>query len=221
MSISTLVIKEVAYTAPSLHATFLRNHVINALRAASDLDIQSAAPLIDQNIVYTYPTIIQLAAALASIISTKATRSHTAQQAKLINELVAKYAADLPTLLPIPEIQKKDIVVFLTGSTGSIGSYILASLLADPRVVKVYAFNRILGSQTDRHLASFQDRGLPTELLNEQKYVSLVGDLNLDSFGLSGDIFKEVSPVFLSSPSTNVIFTRLELGFFIRDTHCA
>lgn len=179
----------------SLHATFLRNHIISAFRAAGEPDIQNAASLVDQNIVYKYPTIKQLAALIVSIISTKDAGSRVAQQTQLMTGFIAKYAADLPTLRPTEETPKEDIVVFLTGSTGSIGSYILASLLADARVAKVYAFNRASRSQADRHLASFEDRGLPKELLNGHKYASLVGDLNLDDFGLSGDVFKEVSLV--------------------------
>ncbi|KAF7798250.1 hypothetical protein EIP86_009467 [Pleurotus ostreatoroseus] len=177
----------------SLNATFLRNHIVSALRASSDPDVRHAASLIDQNIVYAHPTITQLAASIASIISTKATGSRSSQQAGLIEDFIAKYAANLPTIRSTSEVPKEGIVVFLTGSTGSIGSYILAGLLADTRVAKVYAFNRPSKSATDRHLSSFEDRELPTELLSGHKYVSLEGDLNLPSFGLSDNIYKEIT----------------------------
>ena len=120
----------IAQTVRSLNATFLRNHIVSALRASSDPDVRHAASLIDQNIVYAHPTIVQLAASIASIISTKATGSHNSQQAALIDDFIAKYAANLPIIQPTSEVSKERIVVFLTGSTGSIGSYILAGLLA-------------------------------------------------------------------------------------------
>ena len=197
----------------SLNATFLRNHIVSALRASSDPDVRHAASLIDQNIVYAHPTITQLAASIASIISTKATGSRSSQQAGLIEDFIAKYAANLPTIRSTSEVPKEGIVVFLTGSTGSIGSYILAGLLADTRVAKVYAFNRPSKAATDRHLSSFEDRELPTELLSGHKYVSLEGDLNLPSFGLSDNIYKEVR-------HTESCFSRTSLMLVVDHLFC-
>lgn len=94
-----------------------------------------------------------------------------------------------------------DIVVILTGSTGSLGSYILASLLVDPRVLKVYAFNRASSASSNRQLASFEDRGLPTDLLKGSKYIPVTGDFNAERFGLNEDVFTEVRPILLVSYS--------------------
>ncbi|KAJ3557049.1 hypothetical protein NM688_g1689 [Phlebia brevispora] len=177
----------------SLHATFLRNHIVNALRASEIPDIKTAAKLVDQNIVYANPTIQRLAAAVTSIVSTKAAGSHTAYQARLIEDFVVKYTANLPFVPQQAEVPKQNIIVFLTGSTGSVGSYLLASLLSDPRVAMVYAFNRPSKSSTNRQSASFEDRGLDSGLLNGIKYVPVTGDLSDDNFGLSKEVLEQIA----------------------------
>lgn len=134
-----------------------------------------------------------LAAAVASVVLTKAASSHAANQARLIDELVRKYSVGLPIFPQAQEVPQDGAVVFLTGSTGSIGSYILASLLADARVTRVYAFSRPSRTPTDRQLASFEARGLPVELLRGSKYAPISGDLSEDDFGLTKDVVQEVS----------------------------
>lgn len=47
---------------------------------------------------------------------------------------------------PAQSKPSEDFVVLLTGSTGSLGSYILDSLLGDPRVSNIYCLNRGQGS---------------------------------------------------------------------------
>ncbi len=107
--------------------------------------------------------------------------------------MLERYAADLPVYTSKPKTSGEDVVVLLTGSTGNIGSQVLATLLADPRVTTVYTFNRASSSSSgDRQRAAFEGRGLPASLLSQSKLVQLSGDLAADRFGLTEPIYNEV-----------------------------
>lgn len=57
-------------------------------------------------------------------------------------------------------------VVVLTGSTGSLGSYILSSLLSRPSVRKIICLNRS-SSAVSAQISSFRSRGLTESVLND------------------------------------------------------
>lgn len=109
-----------------------------------------------------------------------------------INDFVAKYSADIPDFKAKERIVSTEgAVVLLTGSTGSLGSHILAFLLASPAVRKVYTLDRGVDSK-DRLKSSFTQRGLPVDSLQSDKLVALVGDLSKSDLGLGESVLKEV-----------------------------
>lgn len=116
-----------------------------------------------------------------------------------IEKMVQRYTSDLPMpafAMDSPEVNTGSIVVLLTGSTGNVGAHILAALLAEPMVSRVYTLNRQSTSRIeDRQAATFADRGLPVELLGSEKLVQLVGDIGKDAFGLEDTLYKEVSTI--------------------------
>lgn len=87
--------------------------------------------------------------------------------------------------------------ILLTGSTGSVGSHMLARLLKDDRAVKVYAFMRKQPAgdsvNMERQTAAFVSRGLDTELLKSSKLVLLGGDLTAPNLGLSEEVYNQLS----------------------------
>ena len=107
--------------------------------------------------------------------------------------MIAKYADDIPEVALKPTVSK-DLVVLLTGSTGSLGSHLLATFLQDSRVQKVYTLDR--GSQSEdvktRQKASFEDKGLSVELLLSEKLVALKARYEEPTFGLDEDVLDEV-----------------------------
>jgi hypothetical protein len=86
-------------------------------------------------------------------------------------------------------------VYMLTGTTGGLGSNMLARLLEAPAVTRVYAFNRPTKSSTSqaRHLSAFRQRGLNTSLLSSEKLVYVEGDLSASCFALGERLYGEVS----------------------------
>ncbi|KAJ7784191.1 hypothetical protein B0H16DRAFT_1491669 [Mycena metata] len=84
-------------------------------------------------------------------------------------------------------------VVLLTGSAGNLGAQILASLLKDGRVLKIYALDRALDrSLADRHLDIFERRGLDTLLLGSPKLVFVEGRIQDKNLGLKPDVYIEM-----------------------------
>ena len=86
--------------------------------------------------------------------------------------------------------------VLVTGTTGRLGSHLLAQLLARPDVARVYALNRpALGASRsieERTRSAFKLWGLDESLLTSDKVVLLVGDLTKAKFGLEAHVYDEV-----------------------------
>ncbi|EPQ57812.1 acetyl-CoA synthetase-like protein [Gloeophyllum trabeum ATCC 11539] len=196
-----------------LSATFLRNRIIGALRLSVDVPAKQALSALTQNLVYTNPTIRQLASAVAALVSPATLNGlHDKAPAKAISALIEKYSADFPN----PSTSNSNLtstggaLVLVTGTTGSLGSYILATLLEDSRIAKVYAFNRKshAGSSVERQKAAFEDRGLPVDLLSSSKVAFLEGDATVQNFGLSAETYEK-----LHSTVTHVIHNAWRLDF--------
>lgn len=172
----------------SLHATFLRNRIIGALR--SDSHTAKVAQKVSQNFVFEHPTLHELAYAIMTLASNGFEDRGQATE-KQIEDMIRKYTADLPkpATLPSPQRGGEGAVVLLTGSTGNVGSQILATLLADQRITKVYTLNRPSSVSYDRQQSAFVERGLDPWLLEDPKLTELVGDLSKQYFGLEPSAF--------------------------------
>ncbi|KAG5644717.1 hypothetical protein DXG03_007941 [Asterophora parasitica] len=83
--------------------------------------------------------------------------------------------------------------ILLTGSTGNLGSDVLALLLRDPSVTKIYALNRrsSRGPASERVRAQFSAKGLDVAALESEKLVYLEGDATQDDLGLGGSVYTE------------------------------
>lgn len=171
----------------------MRNHIITALRTSSDPNVSQAASKVSQNFVFDNPTIARLTSAILALNSgTNVGKTRT----EYIIELIDRYTADLlvPKHAPVAN-HARGRVVLLTGSTGNIGAHILAHLLRDKHVAKVFTLDRRSSAATplERLHKAFEQRGLPIELLEESRVEALAGDLNDDLFGLSKETFDKVS----------------------------
>ena len=85
-------------------------------------------------------------------------------------------------------------VYLLTGTTGCLGSNMLAQLLEAAATMRVYAFNRSSDAATlqARQLSSFKKRGLNTNLLSSEKLVYVEGDLSAPGFAIDHKLYGEV-----------------------------
>lgn len=142
--------------------------------------------------MYDYPTIEGLATFICGLVEGLGVvpPDHKAHET-LIEEMVQKYSAGLEVPIPAP---CSGAVVLLTGSTGSLGAQILFSLLVNPGVDCVYAYNRpsSIVSILERHRMRFEDKELDPSLLGSEKLVFVEGDSHQDHLGISDQLYNEV-----------------------------
>ncbi|KAJ5527212.1 Male sterility NAD-binding [Penicillium frequentans] len=105
--------------------------------------------------LYSRPTVAQLTGYISDLLQGQgsgpaevAEESDSEREAR-IADLVGKYTDDLG----------ESHAVILTGSTGSLGAYLLSELLRDLSVTKIYCLNRSADAAA-RQLSSLQEKGL-------------------------------------------------------------
>ncbi|KAJ7077669.1 putative aminoadipate reductase, partial [Mycena belliarum] len=178
----------------SLSAAFLRLRVVSAMQSSKDPAVRNAASGVTQNTVYLFRSVSGMTVFLGGLVSGVACAVMRPKVA--MDEMISKYTSALP---PLPSLSNATsslplATVLLTGSTGSLGSQILATLVEDERVAKIYAFNRPSKATTlvQRQEAIFNDRGLDIALLESPKLVLIEGEINRDNLGLSADIYSRM-----------------------------
>ncbi|EKM49837.1 uncharacterized protein PHACADRAFT_154467, partial [Phanerochaete carnosa HHB-10118-sp] len=122
----------------SLNATLLRNRVVGGLRASQNKAAQQAAATISQNFIFDFPRIVLMAQMIAQLVDPSSVGVVEKDRAEHIVELIDKYSADLPRPHGRAEYAPGTVAVLVTGSTGNLGSHIVAALLANEYVAKVY-----------------------------------------------------------------------------------
>ncbi|THH28219.1 hypothetical protein EUX98_g5965 [Antrodiella citrinella] len=192
----------------SLSATYLRNRIIGAFRSSPDPFIAAAASSIPADIVFANPTLQWLASVVANLADPSAVWNSSKTHAEEVEDMVATYTKDLPIVTGKRPIDPSEgLVVVLTGSTGALGSHLLASLLKDDRIRKVYTLDRAEHIQERQQLA-FEDRLLPLELLKSDKLRALTVNAGRADLGLDADILGEIK-----SNITHVIHNAWKVDF--------
>ena len=140
--------------------------------------------LIAPKTVYANPTAAKLANALHQMSghTAEASGKLEEQRIKKMEETLNKYSQELPKAA-VKDDEK--LTVILTGSTGSLGSYLLDALLSSDRVSKIICLNRGVHSE-DKQKTSMASRGLVTEWTND-KVRFLTTDLGKPRLGLNSD----------------------------------
>ncbi|KAH8895924.1 L-aminoadipate-semialdehyde dehydrogenase [Thozetella sp. PMI_491] len=160
-------------------------------RAVSDTLIHKVRP----QIVYANPTIEKLSKAFRRVLSETSsndilTNGHgpagpAAEDLNVAEALLEKYTANICST-----VREDGLHVVLTGSTGSLGSYILDELLSRPNVRSVTCLNRSADGKK-KQLASSASRGLGLGL-SDGRVQFLQADLSKVDFGLPGEAFRNL-----------------------------
>ena len=125
-------------------------------------------------LVYASPTVKELAKALIALSDPESGKNQEQAHHRAMEEMLDKYSQGIPTA-------GEEVVVLLTGSTGSLGCYLLDELVSRDRISRVYALNRAddgLAKQTE----ASGSRGLSTDF--RDKVVFLHADLARERLGL-------------------------------------
>ncbi|KAI0186670.1 hypothetical protein EV127DRAFT_167651 [Xylaria flabelliformis] len=160
---------------------------------------------IDNALFFTSATISKLTQKISSVLSELDSANQVPESSNTdeIRELLAKYEAQIPLILRDNRLDGKTVV--LTGSRGSLGSYILSALLARNDVKMVYCLNRRSDVQADQIL-SFQQRGLPEIQLDRVRF--LQARLAEQSLGLAEDQYAN-----LAANATAIIHNAYPVNF--------
>ncbi|TFK88243.1 acetyl-CoA synthetase-like protein [Polyporus arcularius HHB13444] len=186
----------------SLQATWIRNTIMHALRSASSIDIHG----IPSNFVYANHTVSKLAAWLSATYSGKLVDKDAERAASIerMRALLDKYSAGLERHCPEKaangqangQFNAATETVVVTGTTGRLGSHLLAQLLQRPDVRRVYALNRESSGSIDalekRSREAFKLWGLDESLLASEKVSLHAVDLARPHFGLSEALYNEI-----------------------------
>ncbi|KAF7597548.1 hypothetical protein BBP40_000026 [Aspergillus hancockii] len=148
--------------------------------------LQTMQTITAQNI-YGNPTIEQLALFVHCTASNA--EQSTASRSEKVDALVQKYTVDLPAQEASLSESMCSGIVILTGSTGSLGSYLLNALLSDPNVTKVYCLNR--SEAKDRQVKSFQEKGLYHDL-SQGRVEFLVASFSEERLGITSSKYEEM-----------------------------
>jgi hypothetical protein len=156
-------------------------------------------------LIYSNPTIQKLSEAVDSLIRPALKTNGVISSVELMGTLLDKYTAKLPTRPPPSEKSSRSgSSVILTGSTGSLGSYILEDLLSKSNINRVFCLNRTDDAK-ERQIRANKTRGLKGDL-SSARVKFLHADLSKSNFGLSSDDYDE-----LLQETTHIIrkFTRV------------
>lgn len=182
-------------------------------------NVPKAAEAISSTTIYEHPSIEKLAEFIAGVAKDPAgyVKTNDSQIADM-ELMVKKYSNGLD--VPLSRITGSTgdrMTILLTGSTGSLGAHILAALLQDSAVNKVYVLNRpSLDSKTvqQRQVERFKDKSLELSLLSNDNLVYLEGETSHHNLGLEEDVYNEVCiflqgvRIYLNSDSIQVTSER-------------
>ncbi|PWY86755.1 NRPS-like enzyme [Aspergillus heteromorphus CBS 117.55] len=142
---------------------------------------------ISQQQIYSHPSIAQLAQYLLDLVHGQT--GTTVSRADRVTAMVEKYTRQIPHRSTPAVAPSEKSTLILTGSTGSLGTYLLHRLLSDPRTAKVYCFNR--SDAAARQKRSFSDKGLDVRLLDSRVEFLTVA-FGAEHFGLPDEKYTEL-----------------------------
>ncbi|KAF2859785.1 acetyl-CoA synthetase-like protein [Piedraia hortae CBS 480.64] len=149
---------------------------LQVLALASALSNALPARQVAPKDVYSHPTIESLARWIKSPGSPEG--ESTVGRADAMQAMVNKYIQDF----------MRPVTVVVTGTTGSLGNYILQALLNDMRVSEVYCLNRSADAEA-RQKHSFEARGAAADF---QRVKFIQADFGREHFGLPSAVYHEM-----------------------------
>ncbi|KAI1081041.1 putative NRPS-like enzyme [Whalleya microplaca] len=168
-------------------------------------------------IIYSNPTLSQLSEALfnaTGVVRAMDSGYETEEESNVdeydragnMQSLLDKYANTLPLENESRAVPAtKGLVVLLTGSTGSLGSYILNELYKDDSVTHIVCLDRSSGA-AEHHARTSPERGL--NYLSHRHVEFLKANLSMPQLGLSDEVYNR-----LRSTVTHIIHNQWPVNF--------
>ncbi|KAF8738313.1 Male sterility protein, partial [Rhizoctonia solani] len=179
----------------SLTATMLLRLLKDTLNASPHSNIRSGATKVNQQTIFGNPTITQLVQVLVQLSTCNNTTvvDPVSEALGNIHTMIEKHKVDWPTQGARDNQPVKKERVVVTGTTGGLGSHLLAQLLQNEKVEKVWAINRKSSKNNrDREINSFEDKLLDVNLLKSEELVFVDADLEDPKLALPNEIYDEI-----------------------------
>ncbi|KAL0569166.1 hypothetical protein V5O48_012806 [Marasmius crinis-equi] len=194
----------------SLHTIWICNTILRSLRDSTNIETRQ----IPQDFVYNCPSVNSLTDFVLGIVQngiSDTARPRDNEQAML--SLVEKYSMEIQIVPKVDRPSRDGKCVLLTGSTGSFGTYLLADLIFDASISRVYALNRTKTNESleRRQRKAFMEKGIDGDLLKSEKLKLIEGDFLVPEFGISPESYKE-----MENTVTHVIHNAWPVNFNLR-----
>ena len=124
-----------------------------------------------------------------------------------LDKVVDQYCQDLPLPARKPKAPNRKSVL-LTGSTGSVGSWLLDALLSDPSIQKIHCLNRPHAVPSEKRQRQIMSSNHFVADLDPARVAFHEADLSKSTFGLSQSVFED-----LLDSVTEVIHNAWEVNF--------
>ncbi|KAI7904874.1 uncharacterized protein BX663DRAFT_431462 [Cokeromyces recurvatus] len=151
---------------------------------------------IPQNFLFQHPSFESMHEALMNGIDqdlAELNEKRYQQAQNLALAYIKKAKADFFPIARHDDNKKRDKVVLLTGSTGTLGSFMLRDLLKDPSVKKVYCCVRGKeGELFNRLIKAFESRSLDISLLKSDRVETLPMRFNDPYLGFSEEKYNQL-----------------------------
>ena len=153
-----------------------------------DLDLGTNSRKLGQNVIYDKANVARLARYLYALRLDDIAQEDDKGEIEGMRDLIKKYSTFIEHVPGASSVSGGQVVI-LTGSTGSLGAHILATLLSRSDVRKVYCLVRGKNPQ-ERVLKALRQRNL--NVPGTALFVALTSDLSRKDLGLSPEVFSKL-----------------------------
>lgn len=168
----------------------------NLKRNLQGLTSQSVA-WVSPRVIFQHPTLKDLSQLLAAFLNDGAVPAEDSRttRAAAVDDAVARYVQNLPSKAALQPAAassiSKDATVAIVGSTGYVGSHLVATLLRNPGVSRIYCLNRGDDASTRQKEVLSKQHLVPEEKLAKLTFFKIT--LGSPRLGLSEEQFQTIA----------------------------
>lgn len=168
----------------------------NLKRNLSGLTSQSVA-WVSPRVIFQHPTLKDLSQLLAAFLNDGAVPAEDSRttRATAVDDAVARYVQKLPSKADLQPAAassiSKDATVAIVGSTGYVGSHLVATLLRNPGVSRIYCLNRGDDASTRQKEVLSKQHLVPEEKLAKLTFFKVT--LGSPRLGLSEEQYQSIA----------------------------
>ncbi|KAI4218683.1 MAG: hypothetical protein L6R36_008811 [Xanthoria steineri] len=166
--------------------------ITRQLKSGISSQNDAVASLVSPKFIYSNPSLRRLASAIFTLLNPNIDGEGAAETTRidLMKQMVQEFSDSLlPSNASRLRTNSEGLTVVLTGSSGSLGSYILDDALARPEITKIICLNRSADSES-RQRSSHASKGLAQDWQGKVNF--LQADLSKPQLGLDDERYNNM-----------------------------